>query len=80
MLADSNNIVNRWKNYFCQPLKVQGVHDFRQTKMHTVQPLVPEVEIDIEKWKRYKSPHTDQTLTEMIQARTNTLHFEVHTY
>jgi hypothetical protein len=63
LLADSHNILNR-KNYFCQLLNVHGVKDVRQTKMHTAEPLVPkpsssEVEIAIEKLKRYKSPGID---------------------
>jgi hypothetical protein len=44
-----------------------------QTEIHTVEPLVPEpssseVEIAIEKLKRYKSPGIDQILAELIQA------------
>jgi len=31
MLADSHNILNRWKNYFSQQLNVRGINDFRQT-------------------------------------------------
>jgi len=29
LLADSNNILSRWKNYFCQLLNVNGVNDVR---------------------------------------------------
>jgi hypothetical protein len=59
LLADSHSILNRWKNYFCQLLNVHGVSDVRQTRIHTVDPLVPEpryfeVEIAIEKLKIYK--------------------------
>jgi hypothetical protein len=42
LLADSHNVVNRWKNYFCQLLNLHGVNDIRQTEMYTVEPLVPE--------------------------------------
>jgi hypothetical protein len=42
LLAVSHNILNRWKNYFCQLLNVHGVNDVRQTEMQTVEPLVPE--------------------------------------
>jgi hypothetical protein len=57
-LADSDSILNRWKNYFCQLLNIHGVKDIRQTEIHTAEPLVPEpssseVEIAIEKLKRY---------------------------
>jgi hypothetical protein len=74
MLTDSHSILNRWKNYFCQLLNVHGVNDVRQTEIHTAEPLVPEpnsseVEIAIEKLKRYKSPGTDQIPAELIQAR-----------
>jgi hypothetical protein len=37
-----------------------------------------EVEIAIEKLKRYKSPDIDQILAELIQAGGNTLHSEIH--
>jgi hypothetical protein len=51
LLADSHNILNRWKNYFSQLLNVH-----RQIEIHTAEPLVPdpshfEVEIAIENLK-----------------------------
>jgi hypothetical protein len=53
------------------------------TEIHTAEPLVPEpssseVEIDIEKLKRYKSPGIDQIPAELIQAGGNTLRSEIH--
>jgi hypothetical protein len=83
LLADSRSILNRWKNYFCQLLNVHGVNDGRQTEIHTAEPLVPEpksseVEIAIEKLKRYKSPGVDQIPAELIQAGGNTLRSEIH--
>jgi hypothetical protein len=61
LLADSHNVLNRWKNYFSQLLNVHNVSDVRQIEVHTAEPLVPshsrlEVEIAITKLKRYKSP------------------------
>jgi hypothetical protein len=35
LLADSHNILNRWKNYFPQFLNVHNVSDLRQKKIHT---------------------------------------------
>jgi hypothetical protein len=60
-------VTNRWKNYFCQLLNVHGFNDIRQRKV----PLVPEpssfeVEITVERLKRYKSPGTDQIPAELI--------------
>jgi hypothetical protein len=83
MLADSNNILNRWKNYFPQLLNVHKVSDVRQIKIHTAEPLAPdltsfEVEIPIAKLKRYKSPGSDQILAELIQAGGETLRSEIH--
>jgi hypothetical protein len=83
LLADSHNILNRQKNLFCQLFKVHGVYDIRQTEMPTTEPLVPgpgplKVEINTETLKRYKSPGINQSLSEIIQARGNTLHFEIH--
>jgi hypothetical protein len=42
LLADSHNILNRWKNYFSLPLNVHRVSDASQIEMHIDEPLVPE--------------------------------------
>jgi hypothetical protein len=73
LLADSHNILNRWKNYFSQLLNVRNVSDVRQIEVHTAEPLAPgpsrlEVEIAIAKLKKYKSPGSDQIPEELIQA------------
>jgi hypothetical protein len=39
-LAYSHNILNRWKNYFCQLVNVCSISEVRQTEIHTVEPLV----------------------------------------
>jgi hypothetical protein len=76
MLADSHNILNRWKNYFSQLLNVHNVSDVRQIEVHMVEPLVPgpsrlEVEIAIATFKKYKSPGNAQIPAEPIQAGGN---------
>jgi hypothetical protein len=68
LLADSHNILNRWKNYFSHLLNVHNVDDDRQIEVHTAEPLVPgpsslEVEIAVAKLKKYKSAGSD-----LIQA------------
>jgi hypothetical protein len=83
LLADPHKILNRWKNYFCQPLNVHGAGGVRQTEMHTAEPFVPEpsaseVEVDIGKLKRYKSPDVDQIPAELIQAGGETFYSEIH--
>jgi hypothetical protein len=65
LLADSDNILNRWKNYFSHLLNVRNVSDVRQIEVHTPEPLVPglsclEVEIAIAKFKMYESLGNDQ--------------------
>jgi hypothetical protein len=65
LLADSDNILNRWKNHFSQLLNVHNVGDVRQIEVHAAEPIVPdpsriEVEIVIAKLKKYKSPGSDQ--------------------
>jgi hypothetical protein len=35
VLADSHNILNRWKNYFSRLLNVHRVSDVRQIEIHT---------------------------------------------
>jgi hypothetical protein len=64
LLADPQNVLNKWKNFFNQVLNVQRVHDVRQMDIHTAEPLVPEpslvkVEIAIGNLKNYKIPSTD---------------------
>jgi hypothetical protein len=61
LLADSHNILNRWKNYFSQLLNVHNVSDVRQIEIHAAEALAPgptpfEVEIAAVKLKKYKSP------------------------
>jgi hypothetical protein len=61
LLADSHNILYRWKKYFSQLLNVHRVSDVRQIEIHTAEPLVPdtspsEVEIVIAKLKRFTHP------------------------
>jgi hypothetical protein len=61
LLAESHNILNRWKNYFSQlsNVRVHRVHrinDVRQIEIHEAEPLVPdpsprEIEIAIPKLK-----------------------------
>jgi hypothetical protein len=72
-LADSHNILNRWKNYFSRVLNVKNVKNVRQAEVHMAEPLVPgssrlEVKIATAKLKKYKSPGNDHISTEMIQS------------
>jgi hypothetical protein len=41
LFVNPYKILNRWKNYFFQPLNVHGVGGVRQNEMHTVEPFVP---------------------------------------
>jgi hypothetical protein len=55
----------------------------RQIEIYTTEPLIPDsspfqVEIAIAKFKRYKSPGSDQILAELIQAGGKTLWSEIH--
>jgi hypothetical protein len=83
LVADSHNILARWRSHFCQVLNVHGVNDVRQTEIHTAQPLVPEpsaseVEMAIEKLKRLKSPGIDHISAELIKAGGMTIRSEIH--
>jgi hypothetical protein len=42
LLADPQNVSDRWKNFFNHALNIHGVHDVRQKDIHTFEPLVPE--------------------------------------
>jgi hypothetical protein len=83
LLADSHNILNRWKNYCSQLLNVHNVSDVRQIEIRMAEPLAPgpshlEVEIAIAKLKKYKSPGSDQIPAELIQAGGEILLSEIH--
>jgi hypothetical protein len=70
-LADSHNILNRWKKFSSQLLNEHGFSDVRQIELHTSVPLVPdpspfEVEIAIVKLKRFNSSGSDEIPAEQI--------------
>jgi hypothetical protein len=65
LLANSHNILNRYKNYFYKLLNVHNVSDVRQIEVHTEELLVSgpghlEVEIDIAKLENCKSSGSDE--------------------
>jgi hypothetical protein len=73
----------RWNNYFSQLLNVHRSNDVRQIEIHTAEPLVFEprvfeVEMTIEKLKRYKSPGIDQIPAELIKAGGSKICCEIH--
>ena len=78
VVADSQSIMARWRNYFSHILNVHGVSDVRHAEIHTAEPLVPEpssleVEVAIEKLKSHKSPGIDQIPAELIKAGGRTI-------
>jgi hypothetical protein len=82
LVADPHKILNRWKNYFCLLLNVHWAGGVRQTEVHTAEKFVPEsssseVEFDIWKMKRYKSPGFDQIPAELIKAGWGKLRSEI---
>jgi hypothetical protein len=80
VLANSHNVLNRLKNYFCQLLNPHRISNVRKMEIHAAEPLgsEPEVEIAITKLIRYKSPGTDKIPAELIQAGGKTLRSEIH--
>jgi len=83
LVADSRNILAKYRNYFSQILNVLGVNEVRQTEIHTAEPLVlepsaSEFKVAIEKIKRHKSPGIDQTPAELIKAGGKTIGCEIH--
>jgi hypothetical protein len=58
LVTDFHHILVMWQNHFSQLFSVHGVSDFRQTEIHTAEPLVPElsafeVELATEKLKSH---------------------------
>jgi len=83
LVADSHNIVDRWRNYYSQLFIVHGVKDVGQAEIHTAEPLVPdpsasEVELAIDKLKSHKSPGIDQIAAELIKVGGRTMCLEIH--
>jgi hypothetical protein len=83
LVADSHSILARRRNHFFQLLNIHGVIDVRQSEIRTAEPLVPEpsdseVQMVIEKLRRYNSPGIDQTPAELIKAGGRTIHSEIH--
>jgi hypothetical protein len=78
LLADPQNVLNRWKNSFNQVLNAHGVHDVRQMERLVPEPSLVEVKIAIGKLKSYKSPGADQIPAELIKAGGETLYSEIH--
>jgi hypothetical protein len=73
-LADSRNILNKWKNYYSQLLNVHSISDIRQIEIHTAEQLEPAAA----KLKKYKPPGSDQIPAELIQTRGETLLSEIY--
>jgi hypothetical protein len=83
LIADSCNILNRWKNYFSRLLNAHEASNVRQTEVHTTELIVPdsspfEAEISVAKLKRYRSQGSDKILAELFQAGIETLCSESH--
>jgi len=81
MVANSHNVLARWRNHFSQLLKYMGVNDVRQTEIHTAEPIVPEpsgygFELAIEKLKN--SPGIHQIPEELVKAGIRTICYETH--
>jgi hypothetical protein len=82
LLADSHNILNRWKNY-SQFSNAHRASDVRRSEIHAVELLVFdtrsfEVEIAISKLKTFKLPGSDQIPAELIQAVGDILRSKIH--
>ena len=83
LVADSQSIMARWRNYFYQILNVHGVSDVRQAEIHTAEPLVSEpsvleAELAIEKLKSHKSPGIGQIPAELIKAGGGTIRCAIY--
>jgi len=64
LVAGSHSTMSRKREHFSQLLNVHRGNDVRQTEIHTVEPLVPELSVfevglAIEKLKSHQSPGID---------------------
>jgi hypothetical protein len=83
LLADSYNILNRWKNYFSHLLNIRGVSTVSRWKYtrlshYCLKSSLPDVEIAIAMLKKYKSPGSDQIPVELIQVGDEILWSGIH--
>ena len=83
MVRDSLSILARRRNNFCQLLNVHRVNYFRQTEIHTAEPLVPqpsafEVGMATEHLKRHRPPGTDQFPADLIKTGGIIFRSEMH--
>jgi hypothetical protein len=70
--------LNKWENDLPQIANIHAVSHVKQTEIRPTEPLIPEsnpsdVEIIIEKLKRFKSLSTNQILTKIIEGGRETL-------
>jgi len=82
LVADSQSIVARWRNYFSHLFNVHGVKDVGQAEIHTAEPLVHEpsaceVELATDKLKSHKSPGIDEIPVELTKARGRIMCLEI---
>jgi hypothetical protein len=78
LVVDSHSILNRKRNHFSQLLNLHGVRGVRLIETHRAEPRGPEpsaveLEMDIEKLNKYKSPGIDQIPAEMIKVGSRTI-------
>jgi hypothetical protein len=83
LVSDCHSILTRWRNYLLQLVNVHGDNDVRLTEIHIAELQVPEpsafeVEMAIEKLKRYKSPGIDQIPAELTKAGGSKICSEIH--
>jgi len=85
LVADSHNILARWRKHFSRLLNVHGKNDVRQTEIHTAEPLVSEpsdfeIALAIENIKSHKSPVIDQIPAELFKAGSRTIRSEIQKF
>jgi hypothetical protein len=78
LVAESYNIVDRWRNYFSQLLNLNGINDIKPIDTLTIVPLVAEpsifeFELAIEKPKSHKSPGFAQITAELFRVAGRTI-------
>jgi hypothetical protein len=83
LLADSHNILNRWKGNFSHFFNVHRIISVRQIEIQTADPLITdlnifELKIAIGNLKIYKSSRSDQLSSELIQTEGKKLWSEIH--
>ena len=86
ILTEKGDILNRWKDHFCELLNsmeqdkgTSVKQDYKDKNEEDITPTVEEVEMAVQKLRNYKAPGTDNIPAELFKNGGNELVKHLHT-